>query len=77
MYQLYMEDMKEIKKVAVLPNILGPGSWEISYWSYPFLHIYFKWKSKILEMAITQLEMAEISSQGYGWKAYNLVYPSV
>ena len=31
MYQLYMEDMKQIKKVAVLPNTLGPGSWEISY----------------------------------------------
>ncbi len=29
---VYMEDMKQIKKVAVLPNILGPGSWEISYW---------------------------------------------
>ncbi len=26
MYQLYMEDMKLIKYVAVLPNTLGPGS---------------------------------------------------
>ena len=32
MYQLYMEDMRQIKKVAVLPNSLGPGSWEISKW---------------------------------------------
>ena len=31
MYQLYMEDMKLFKKVAVQLNSLGPGSWEISY----------------------------------------------
>ena len=29
MYQLYREDMGQIKKVAVLPNSSGPGSWEI------------------------------------------------
>ena len=27
-----MEDMKQIKNVAVLPNISGPGSWEIFHW---------------------------------------------
>ncbi len=31
MYQLNMEDMKQIIKAAVLPNIFGPDSWEISY----------------------------------------------
>ncbi len=31
MYQLYMGDRRQIKKVAVLPNSLGPGSWKISY----------------------------------------------
>ena len=32
MYQLYMEELKPIKNVAVLPNTIGPGSWEISHW---------------------------------------------
>ncbi len=26
-----MEDIKQFKNVAVLPNTLGSGSWEISY----------------------------------------------
>ena len=30
-----MEDMKPIKNVAVLPNVLGPGSLEISHWYTP------------------------------------------
>ncbi len=33
MYKLYREDMGQIKKVAVLPNSLGPDSWEILHWS--------------------------------------------
>ncbi len=36
-----MEDMKLIKNVAVLPNSLGPGSWEISHWSNTEIHWWY------------------------------------
>ena len=58
-YQLYMEDMKQIKYVAVPQYKIRPGSWEISYCLY-----YSESKYSVESVSIIYLENGGLDQHG-------------